>query len=353
MNEGGKVRYGVIGCGVIGPVHADAVVQQPDAALVASCDVIRERAERCAEQFGGAAHADYREMLAGERLDAVSVCTPHDNHAETTVACLEAGVDVLCEKPLAISSEQLDRMVGTARDEGRILAGVFQHRFDPTTATIKRALDEGLFGEVLNAGAWIRCRKDMGYYGSGAWRGTWAGEGGGVVINQGIHSIDIMQWLAGPVKTVFGRWTNFKLAGLIEAEDTAGAFVEFASGALGSIEASSSSHLEFEAGVHLYGTHGSFRLSTGWPNDLVRLDLDGGERTARLREMLAESRERGEISHPGKDYYGNSHVRQVADFVAAVREGRAPFVSGEDARHAVEIVLAIYESARTGRPVDL
>lgn len=348
-----KLRYGVIGCGVIGPVHADAVKQCTDAELVAVCDVIDERADRCAELFGGTPYTDYREMLNSAPLDVVSVCTPHSSHAPITVDCLQSGVHVLCEKPLAISTDELDRMIGTAQAEGRILAGVFQHRFDPTTATVKEAVEAGLFGQALNAGAFIRCHKDKGYYGSEAWRGTWAGEGGAVLINQGIHSVDVMQWLAGPVKTVFGRWTNLCLADQIEAEDTVSAFIQFQNGALGSVEATSASHLAFDAGVHFYGTRGSFRIKTDWPNELTLLELDGEDRTESFGRMLAENRPREQAPQVGKDYYGNSHVRQIADFVAAIREGRKPFVTGEDSRHAVEIVLAVYESARRGSPVDL
>ncbi len=349
--EGGKVRFAVIGCGVIGPVHAEAAQKCADARLVAVCDVIPQRARRCGELFEATPYADYRDMLDAEALDAVSVCTPHFNHAEIAAECMRRAVHVLCEKPLAVNREQMDEMIETARREGRILAGVFQHRFDPTTATIKRAVDEGLFGRVLNAGASIRCHKDAGYYGSAEWRGTWRGEGGAVLINQAIHSIDVMQWLAGPVRSVRGHWAN--LGGLIEAEDTAGAAVQFASGAVGTIEATSASHMSFEAGVHLFATHGSCRLRTGWPNELVLLETDGQDRAERLRQMLAECKDEQdeEGRPPAKDYYGNSHVRQVADFIGAVRDGREPFITGEDARHAVDIVLAVYESARTGRPV--
>jgi len=348
-----SVRYAVIGCGSVGPVHAHAAAECPEAELVAVCDVVPERADRCAEQYGASAYYDHLVMLEQESPAAVSVCTPHCTHADLTCDCLRAGANVLCEKPLAISPDDMDRMLETARSEGRTLAGVFQHRFDPVTAAMREAVTEGLFGRLLNAGASIRCYRGPDYYRSGEWRGTWAGEGGAVLINQAIHSIDVMQWLAGPVKSVFGRQTNLRLADCIEAEDTACASLEFANGALGTIEATASSHMDFDAAAHFYGTRGSFRLTTGGSDELTFLRVEDDKAAQRIQELLAEAGRRDRAAAVGKACYGISHGRQIADFVQAVADGRAPAVTGEDARHAVEVVLAVYESARTGRPVDV
>ncbi len=348
-----KVQYAVIGCGSVGPVHAHAVARCPEAELVAVCDVIPERADRCAALAGGEPCYDYLEMLEEVRPDAVSVCTPHATHADLTCDCLSAGAHVLCEKPLAISAEGMDRMMQTARAEGRMLAGVFQHRFDPVTAAMRRAVQEGLFGRLLNAGASIRCYRGPDYYNSGEWRGTWAGEGGAVLINQAIHSIDVMQWLAGPVRSVFGRQTNLQLPDCIETEDTACASLEFANGAVGTIEATASSHLDFDAAVHFYGTGGSFRLTTGGQDELEFLRVEDDEAAGRVQELLVEAEQRDEAGAVGKACYGTSHARQIMDFVEAVARGRQPAITGQDARHAVEVVLAVYESARLGRPVEL
>ncbi len=353
MNPEASTRYAIIGCGVIGPAHADAVIRCPQAELVAVCDLIPERARQCAEQYGGKPYQDYTELLASERPDAISVCTPHHNHAEIACRGLEGGVDVLCEKPLAISREQMALMIETARRNRRTLGGVFQHRFDPVTATLKEAVDAGLFGETLNAGASIRCFRGEGYYSSAPWRGTWDGEGGAVLINQAIHSIDVLQWFAGPVQTVFGRCANLRLNGCIETEDTACAALQFRSGALGSIEATSSSHLDFEGGVHFYGTQGSFRITTGGRDDLEYVQLRDEDAARELEAMLEKAREVPRADAVGKDCYGDSHARLIEDFVAATRNGREPRVTGESARHAVEIVLAVYESHRTGMPVTL
>ncbi|MFW6189432.1 MAG: Gfo/Idh/MocA family protein [Planctomycetota bacterium] len=352
MTVANPVRYAVIGCGSVGPVHADAARKLENVELVAVCDVIPERARGAAERFDAAAYTNCEALLEAEAPEAVSICTPHHTHAELTVTCLRRGAHVLCEKPLALSHEDMDRMVETAAAEGRLLGGVFQHRFDPVAAAVKRATEQGLFGQALNAGAYIRCYRGEDYYASGDWRGTWAGEGGAVLINQAIHSIDVMHWLAGPVKSVFGRHTNLQLGDAIEAEDTACAFLEFESGAIGTIEATSSSHMDFAAGVHFYGTHGSLRLNTGGTDELEFLEMaDPGERERFERMIEAEAREESETV--GKHCYGVSHRRQIADFAEAVRTGGRPLVTGEDARHAVEIVLAVYESAEQGRAVDL
>lgn len=347
------VRYAIVGCGVIGPVHADAVVRHPSAELVGVCDVLKERADACAGRFGGRAYADCAEMLERERPQAVSVCTPHSSHAEVAVACLEAGADVLCEKPLDARTDAMDRMTEAARRTGRCLAGVFQHRFDPVNIVVRQAIEAGMFGRILNAGATIRCMRRDAYYRSASWRGTWAEEGGAVLINQAIHSIDMMQWLAGPVRTVCGRWANLTHQGVIEAEDVAGAWLEFESGALGTIEATSSSYRDFDAGVHVYGTKGAVRLATGWPNEVTSLDMESEQDAVRLRDMLSAAAEAEAAPSFGKECYGNSHTRQIGDFIEAVRDGRPPRISARSARHAVQIVLAVYESARTGRPVEL
>jgi predicted dehydrogenase len=348
-----KVRYAVIGCGVIGPVHADAITRLPNAELVATCDVIEERARLCAEKFDATPYTDFREMLRAEQPEAVSIGTPHHNHAEIAVACLEAGVHVLCEKPLAMSREQMDAMEQAAEKSGAVLGGIFQHRFDPVTAAMKQAVDDGLFGDVLNAGASIRCYRGPDYYAGGEWRGTWDGEGGAVLINQAIHSVDVMQWLAGPVCSVWGRYTNLKLQDVIETEDTAGALLELAGGGTGTIEATSASHLSFEAGVHFYGTHGSFRLSTGGENQVEFLRMDTEERAAEVQKLLAAAENDEGPVREGKACYGNSHARQIDDFIQSLLEERSPRITGHDARHAVEIVLAVYESANNGRPVGI
>ena len=348
-----RVRYAIVGCGVIGPVHADAVAQHPSAELVGVCDIVKDRADACAARFGGRSYADCAEMLKSERPDAVSVCTPHYNHADVAVQCLEAGAHVLCEKPLDARAEAMDRMVEAARRANRYLGGVFQHRFDPVNVTIREAIAAGMFGRVLNAGATIRCMRRDDYYRSADWRGTWAGEGGALLINQAIHSIDMMQWLAGPVRTVCGKFANLTHQGVIEAEDAGSAWLEFESGALGTIEATSSSFRDFDAGVHVYGTKGSVRLATGWTNEVTSLDMESTEAAEKLRALLRAAAEEEAAPTVGKVCYGNSHGRQIGDFIEAVRDGRPPRVSAESARHAVQIVLAVYESGRTGRAVTL
>ncbi len=347
-----KVNYALIGCGVVGPVHAEAVRLCPAAELVATCDVVPERAERCAETYGGTPYADYEEMLRVARPDAVSICTPHHNHAEITVASLRAGAHVLCEKPLAIRREDLERMSEAAERTGRMLGGVFQHRFDPAARIARRAVRDGLFGEALTAGVRVHVHRSREYYESAPWRGTWDGEGGGVLINQAIHSIDMLQWLTGPVTSVFGRWTNRSLGGCIETEDTASASLEFAGGAVGTIEATAGSHLDFDARVVFCGTEGSFALSTGGGGRVSGLSLSDEEAERELRQEIQRASRRAEAAAtPGKRCYGDSHRRQIENFVAAVLNGNAPEVTHQEARHAVQIVLAVYESARAGRPV--
>ncbi|MFO8006196.1 MAG: Gfo/Idh/MocA family oxidoreductase, partial [Candidatus Brocadiia bacterium] len=327
MSTNDKVRYAVIGCGVIGPVHADAVCRSPSAELVAACDVVPERARQCADTYGGTPYSDYAQMLKAQQPEAVSICTPHHNHAEIAVGCLEAGAAVLCEKPLAIRREDLDRMAQAAARNGRPLGGIFQHRFDRAAGIMREALAEGLFGHVLTAGVRTRVFRGPDYYGSAAWRGTWDGEGGGVLINQAIHSIDMLQWLAGPVVSIFGRWTNRRLGDCIETEDTASAALEFADGAMGYIEATASSHCDFRSVVDVCGTEGDFTLSTAGEGRVTELSLRDDAAERELRDELDAAEEADRAPSPGKSCYGDSHRRQVAEFVDAVLEDRPPAVT--------------------------
>jgi len=356
MDSTSKTRCAVIGCGVIGPVHIDAITRCADAELVAVCDIIPERAAACAATCGATPYADFHEMLAAEKPDVVTIGTPHYNHAEIAIAALEAGAHVLCEKVLALSDEQMTSMITTAERLGLTLGGVFQHRHDPVVCVIKDAVEAGTFGRILNAGAYIHCFRSDDYYNSGDWRGTWDGEGGGVLINQAIHSVDLMQWLAGPVQSVYGQWRNLVLGDCVEVEDTVSAALQFRSGALGTLEATCSSHLDFAAGVYLYGTDGSMRMAGGGRDVIDMLKMRDPAIEAELRAKITiaiqsdMAHERGPV---GKECYGVAHVRQVADFIAAVREGREPMITARSARHAADIVQAVFASARQNLPVDV
>ncbi len=340
------VKIGIIGCGCIAPTHIRAFQCIPDVEVVWACDLQAERAKELSEQFDiRQITTDYHEVINDADLDCVTVCTDHGSHAGIVVDALSAGRHVLCEKALASTRAGLDAIATAQKHHADLIcAGVFQHRFDAVSRYLKRLIDKGVFGEILTASLEMRCLRTADYYDRDAWRGTWAGEGGSVLINQAIHYIDILAWIMGGVASVSGAFANITHKGNIETEDTASAALRFKSGVLGSMTATSGSHSAWEASFAMSGTVGYLELCN---NNPIRVDFEDNEKSELIITELAAANEEPEMVL-GKSYYGCGHRGLIADFVAAVREGREPFVSATDARHAVDIVLGIYESHRTG-----
>lgn len=340
------LHFGIIGCGVIGPVHAHAIHSLPNAQLSGVCDLDRERAAALASEVGAPfVTTDYHELLARPEIDAVCICTPHYLHAEMAIAAAQAGKQVFCEKPMALSPAQMDAMIAAADAAGVQLGICFQHRFDPVMLQIKRLVDDGKFGQLLLGGAHCRCLRNADYYNSAAWRGTWAYEGGGVLINQAIHTIDLMMWLLGDPTSISGQYATLQWGDFIEVEDTATGVVTFANGAQGHIAATNASHLDWHTRLQLFGTRGSVEINTGFPNECTFLEF-AGEKV----EITVEDENTPGV---GKACYGNSHIHALREFTNCILDGRPFPVSGREGRRAAEIVLGLYRSSRTGQPVAL
>ncbi len=339
------LRYGIIGCGVIGPVHADAIRQLKEAQLVAVCDTVRESAIELAETYGARVYTHYKRMLAAEDIDAVCICTPHYLHARMSMSALTAGKHVFCEKPMAISARQLDAMQEAAQSSQRQLGICFQHRFDPATQHLRSLVLDGRFGQLLMAGAHCRCRRDAAYYNSGDWRGTWRYEGGGVLINQAIHTIDLLIWMLGNPISVCGVYDTLHWRDVIEVEDTAAAVISFESGAQGHIAVTSASNLDWDTRLQIFGVNGSAEITTGFPDAFTMLQLnDGGVAPCFDNEMPLAS---------GKPCYGNSHIRALSMFTQSVLSGTPYPIGCEEARKSVDVILALYRSSRSGRAVRI
>ena len=346
-----KLRVGIVGCGVIAPLHAESYRLADGVEITWACDLVEEKARRLAEKYG-IAHVttDYREVTAAADVDCISVCTDHASHSPITVAALDDGKHVLCEKALAASPAGLDAMFAAhARRPELAFGGVFQHRFDQDVQLLKRLVEDGSLGDLLTAGVQIRCWRSPDYYRADRWRGTWAEEGGAVLINQAIHFIDALLWIVGGARAVNGVYANLTHGDSMETEDTAVATLKFAGGALGILEATCSSHLSWEPTLSLHGTRGSIDLRGGLPLKVRFTD----EATAkRIEQELAECDRAMKVA-AGKRHYGTTHPELIADFVEAIRTGRQPFVTAQSARHAVDVVLGIYQSHRSGSWVDL
>src|ERR671910_579863 len=251
-----KLRFGILGCGVIGPHHARAISGLADAELVAVADVVPGLADKLAGEYGCSSHYGLGPMLSGTKLDAVCVCTPSGMHAGDAIAALEAGKHVVIEKPVDVTLEAADRLLGVQRATGGKVAVVSQHRFDAATPAVHPAISTQQFGRLTAGSAEVPWWRYQSYYDSGGWRGTWELDGGGVLINQAIHSIDLLQWLMGPVVEV-NAYTGLLAHERIEVEDTAVAILKFAGGALGTIVATTAAYPGLTATIAVHGDRGS------------------------------------------------------------------------------------------------
>lgn len=345
------VGYGLIGCGAIAPVHARSLAEIREARLVAVSDVVESSARRLAEQYGAVPYTDYREMIQRDDIHVVSLCVPSGLRVEIAEACAAAGKHILAEKPLEVTVERIDRMIRAADQAGVRLGCVFQSRFAEGAQRTRHALEAGRFGKLVLGDAYIKWYRSQEYYRSGAWRGTRRLDGGGALMNQGIHQVDLLLWYMGDVRTVTAQTALLGHVDL-EVEDLACVLLTFENGAMGVIEASTAIWPGHDARIEIHGTDGSAVLESGeirfWqfreeiPEDAV------------VRERLGKEAELGSgAGDPLRDLKHEGHRRQIQDFVRAVIEGRPPLVEGREARRAVEVVEAAYRSAETGCTVSL
>lgn len=345
----------LIGCGRISFKHVEAYVKNAaDLRMVAACDPRVERAEAKAAEYRKAfpaaevaVYADFRKMLEERKPDIVSVATESGLHADIAAACLEAGSHVICEKPMALSTADADRMIGAARSAGKKLTVCFQNRFNAPVQRTRAALESGRFGRMLHGSVQVRWNRGDSYYAEAPWRGTWA-QDGGTLMNQCTHGIDLLQWMMGEDAVRVQACTR-RFQRPIEAEDFGAALVEFASGAVGIIEGTANVYpSNLDETLSLFGTEGSAVIGGLAVNKLLTwrfADADmHGDQEAKVLDPKA--------SDP-PNVYGFGHAALIGDFVAAIKGERDPLITGEKGRKALELILAIYESQKTGRAVEL
>jgi UDP-N-acetyl-2-amino-2-deoxyglucuronate dehydrogenase len=332
---------GIAGAGTIGAVHAEALNELQGARLVAVAEAREATGRNLAETHGAEWHAELGELLTRPDVDVVVICTPSGLHPDQAVAAARAGKHVITEKPMATTLEGADRMIHACREAGVTLSVIFQYRFNRDALRLKRAVEARLLGRPVLGNAFVHWHRTQAYYEErGGWRGTWALDGGGALMNQSIHAVDLLQWMLGPVESICGYAET--LAHDIEAEHTASAALRFASGALGIIQGTTSAHRDSPLRIEIRGTEGSATLE-GSRLTLWQPSREEESLSAPDLEYLPESR--------ANEPLGAAHRRQLKEIFAALREGREPPVAGEEARKAVEIVLGIYRSAVSGKSV--
>ena len=342
---------GVIGMGAIGPSHIHAMGEIRGCKLGAICDVRPDPAAGVAADLGVPYFATIGEMLAADVIDAASICTPSGLHRDAALEVIEGGKHLLVEKPLEITTERADQIIAAAAARGVKLAAVYQSRHRPTVRRLKGLVDAGMLGEIYSGSAYLKRYRTQEYYDSGGWRGTWQMDGGGCLMNQGIHIVDLFTWFLGEVDEVIAETDN--VGRQVEVETLALSLVKFRSGARGVIEGSTLAYPELPQYLEIFGSRGTLTFD---PRKVWRLDLmdpTPEEETAR-QELLAlaeredRAREDAEPPTPGTPIpsVDMGHAPVMADFVEAIRADRPPEVDGPEARRAIELITAIYESGR-------
>jgi predicted dehydrogenase len=340
--------FGIIGCGVIAPVHASAVAALPNAHLVAVADAVPGKAKSFAAEHGVAWDADPSALLARPDIDVVSVCVPSGLHADIGAEAARAGKHLVMEKPLEITVEAADRLLGAAASAGVQLTVISQHRFDPGPRRLRELVDGGRLGRLILGDAVIKWYRSQSYYDSGDWRGTWAVDGGGALMNQGVHYVDLLCWIMGEVEEVTALCAT--QAHTIEVEDVALALLRFRSGAVGVLQATTAAYPGLPERLEISGTGGTVIVEAGEIR-VAELAGEKGDAGAYGRPVTSPDRKAATAAADPQAVASDAHQAQIADFLAALGSGRRPLVTGQEARASVAVIRAVYDSARLGRPV--
>ncbi|TVQ36365.1 MAG: gfo/Idh/MocA family oxidoreductase [Spirochaetaceae bacterium] len=342
--------FGIVGTGMIAGHQARALKDVSGARLEAVFSRDAARAEAFGGEFNCRSYSDMNRFLADDEVSIVSICTPSGAHLESALAAAEAGKHLIVEKPLEITLERCDRMINAAERHGVYLGGIFQSRFFDASRVVKDAIDQGRFGRLVLGDAYVKWFRPQSYYDQGGWKGTLALDGGGALMNQSIHAIDLLQWYMGKVDSV-QAYTATLGHERIEVEDTAVATLQFADGAVGVIEGSTAVFPGFLKRVEICGTAGSAILEE---EDLKAWSFsqERPEDQEIRRRYGSATKTGGGASDPGA-IGTEGHRRQFSDFIDAVDRGKPLALNGIEARKSVAIILAIYESAASGRRVPV
>lgn len=335
------MHLGLIGAGNISDTHLRAAQSLPGVVVSAVYSRTIENARRLAEPAGATPYDRLEGFLAHTPLDIVAIGSPSGMHAEQTIAAAERGLHVLVEKPLDISTARVDAVIAAAERRNVRIGVFFQDRLKPDIARVKRMIDDGRLGVPVMASGRVKWHRSIEYYAGSQWRGTHALDGGGALMNQGIHTVDLLQWLFGPVASVSAAIATRVHS--IEVEDTAVAVLSFRSGAIGVLEAATSVFPGYARRLELTGSEGTLIVEQ---DALIAADLRSG-RDAAVPQSASASAATPIVAD------ATPHARVIADFIDAIRAGRAPACDAREGRKSVAIVEAIYHSARTGRSTSV
>lgn len=342
--------FGIIGCGMIAGFHSKAIADIEGAELAACFDMFPAAADRLAEETGCRAYHDLDAMLADDAVDVVTICSPSGAHQEPAVAAARAGKHVIVEKPLEVTLARCDAIIEACEQAGVTLGVIFPSRFHESSQNLKRAIDAGRFGRLTVGDAYVKWFRTQEYYDSGAWRGTWKLDGGGALMNQAIHSVDLLAWLMGPVSEISAHTATLAHE-RIEVEDVAMATLRFENGALGVIEATTAAYPGALKRIEIHGSAGSAVIEE---EDIKTWEFaeEAPEDAALLAALQGKTQTGGGAADPAAIGH-HGHRLLFEDVLKAIAEGRPPLIDGHEGRRSVEIIQAIYAAAEQKRAIAL
>lgn len=335
-----QVRFALVGSGVIAPFHAEAIRRIPQAVLAGVYNHHQEGAQRFAQEWGCQVFNSLEELCASPEVDAVCLCTPSGLHAEQAVQVMEAGKHLVCEKPMCLTLEDADRVIETARRTGAKVCVISQFRFSDAVQEVRRALEQGALGQVVSGSLSMKYYRSQEYYDSASWRGTWQMDGGGCLMNQGIHGVDVFRYLMGPVKRLTAVVKTQTRQ--IEVEDSAAAVLEFENGAVGTLEGSTTCCPGYPRRIEICGDQGSVVLEE---DSILRWDLP-----IPCRLPVGQAAQHVGSSDPKAIDVGG-HVKQIGNLVDAILHDVPLLADASTGRPPLEIILGIYESGRTDHTI--
>ena len=337
------IRLGLIGCGRIAGKHFEALEHFEGAQFVTCADIIEERAARAAEQYNlGSFYTDYREMLSKEKLDLGVICTPSGLHPEIGIEIARKKIHVLTEKPMAIDLSSADAMIKACDDNGVQLFVVKHNRLNPTMLLLKNAIKKNRFGKIYLVQSNVFWQRPQSYYDMAKWRGTWQYDGG-AFLNQASHYVDALYWLIGPVDTVVAETAT--MARRIEAEDTGVALLKFNNGALGTINVTMLTYPKnYEGSITILGERGAVKIGGIALNKIDKWEFEDYDDDDRLLE---------EANYQPMTVYGTGHLPYYMNVLESLMSNSDPHTNGRDGRKSLEIILAFYESVKTGKKISL
>lgn len=341
------MKYALIGCGRIATNHVKAALNN-DLEIVGLCDVIPEKIEEIMEKHDLqnnekiGKYTDYKEMLDQVKPELVSIATESGNHAEIALYCIDKGIHLIIEKPMAMSIEDANKIIDKSKEKGVKVSSCHQNRFNVAIQEMRKAVEGGRFGRISHGSIHVRWNRGKGYYDQASWRGTWA-EDGGALMNQCIHGIDLLRWMMGDeIEEVYGA-TRQQFHDYLEAEDLGMAVVKFKNGTIGTIEGTTNVYPKnLEETLYMFGEKGTVKIGGTSTNNIDVWEF--------ADETEEDAKNKG-LEEATSNVYGNGHTDLFADVIDAIKTDRAPYVDAVAGRNALELVLAIYKSQKTGQPV--